>query len=308
MIMKKYLLNILLILLLPTGACGANWFAGSGDTDFNAVSGGTTSSVWNSNADGTSGTYLDFSTQPGNGDIFIANGATIAIDDNIGSGSVTVTLTTEGTDYGGTDGGGFSVAINTVDPLTLYTNIVAGSTDCLVTSGAGAGAATTELTINGNLTGGTSTGVDAIQTGHTNGLLVINGNVGVSTGNARGLYMSGTGGAVVNGSCTGSDSYPSYAACDASSSVITVTGNLINGTKGVAVAGRIQWHPSDATKYIKFNGGGTVWYAGISAGCTYSDCSGGAGATASGTNFLNNTDGTMDAGSVTAGSGGASAW
>lgn len=306
--MKKYLLNILLILLLPTGACGANWFAGSGDTDFNAVSGGTTSSVWNSNADGTSGTYLDWSTQPANGDVFIANGATLAIDDNIGSGSVTVTLTTEGTDYGGTDGGVFTVAINAVDPLTLYINIVAGTTDAFTVSGAGAGATTTELTINGNLTAGTSAGADAVLSSHTNGLIVINGNVGVSTSTGRGLNVGMSGGVQVNGSCTGSNSVSSPPACDAASGVITVTGNLINGTKGVAAGGLIRWHPSDATKYIKFDGGGTVWYAGISAGCTYSDCSGGAAATASGTNFLNNTDGTMDAGSVSAGGGGASAW
>lgn len=285
--MKKLLL-ILAFLLLATPAFGAtNWFAGSGDTDFNAVSGGTTSSVWNTNADGTSGTYLDWSTQPANGDVFIANGATLAIDANIGSGSVTVTLTTEGTDYGGTDGGGFTVNINTTDPLTLYTNIVAGSTDCLTISGAGAGVGETELTIIGNATAGGSA-ADGIYSTHTAGHVVMTGNASASastnssgvnvnttsgvmtiTGNATGVgsygfkigtTTAGSYGTIV-GNCIGSDTTYLAEGCMGQNVVgLIVKGNIINGARSNGTSGNIVWSPqatSHPFNYVKILGDGT---------------------------------------------------
>lgn len=234
--MRKILLAICLV-LVASPALGANWFAGPGDTDFNAVSDGTTSSVWNSNADGSSGTYLDWSTQPSNGDIFIANGATIAIDDNIGSGSVTVTLTTEGTDYGGTDGGGFKVAINLVEALTLYINCVASTTACLSITGSGSSG--TELTIIGSATGGTANNSYGIGDSHTGTGAAVNftGNLTGGSGiGASGYYSSGASGTInVNGPATitgGTVVSSARGFYKNSNSVASITGNCVGGSVG----------------------------------------------------------------------------
>jgi len=338
--MKKYLL-LILILLMPTWAWGANWFAGSGDTDFDAQDGSHVSSVWNSNADGTSGTYLDFDTGPGNGDVFIANGATIAIDDNIGSGSVTVTLTTEGTDYGGTDGGNFSIAINSVDALTLYTNITGGSTRCLLITGAGSSG--TELTLRGNITGGTASSAHGVDDTHTGAgaIVAVIGNIvggtGVSSaygynfnsasgsavttidGNATGgqspaLYIANDASATISGNCVGSDTYWSGHGCYSNhTGIITVSGSIISQNLGSGAVGPIIWTPSSSQKYIVIDGGGTPLYAsagiGSDSGGTQVSAANTAAEIATGKYFVKKDDGVHTQGTKTAGSGGgASAW
>lgn len=329
--MKKRIIALVILLLCAFAyqANSATWFAGSGDTDFNAVSSGTTSSVWNSNADGTSGTYLDWSTGPANGDIFVANGATIAIDDNIGSESVTVTLTTEGTDYGGTDGGGFTFNINTTDVKTLYINCVAGTTVCLTVTGAGAGADTTELTIIGNITGGSAAAAYGLSLGHTLGNIVITGNstagsnatahgvfsssagkcalTGTSTASAgNGVQNAGSSVISITGDCVGSTGTGVGCYCGAATGYCIVTGNIINGTKNVGATGAVRWNPtapsSDATgHYVKFDGGGTAIFAG-----TNTDDASKALTTFY---YIDPTDGTSDQGSAsTTGGGGAWGW
>lgn len=283
--MKKGIIALVILLLCAFAyqANAATWFAGSGDTDFNAVSGGTTSSVWNSNADGTSGTYLDFSTQPSNGDIFVANGATIAIDDSIGSGSVTVTLTTEGTDYGGTDGGGFTFNINTSDAETLYVNVVAGTSIGLTVTGAGAGADTTELTIIGNITGGSASSAYGVRLEHTLGNIPITGTItGGSSASAHGIHSASagkfavtgnsTGGYVGNGinststsiytvagDCSGASGTGAGVGCAGGTNTGygTITGNIINGPRATGITGAIRWNPTAPSSgvnghYVKF--------------------------------------------------------
>lgn len=269
---KLYLLIILL--LMPTWAWGANWFAGAGDTDFNAVSGGTTSSVWNANADGTSGAYLDWASQPANGDVFIANGATLAIDDSIGSESVTVTLTTEGTAYGGTDGGGFTMAIDTNNNKTLYVNIgkstPEGTTDILSLTDA-ADATNGVLTIVGNVYGGAGSSVDGIADGRadTDSLLTIIGNItGGSTTNAIGLNASGNGSnSNITGNLTGGSSNSAPAVYCGTNAVVSITGNLIASATTEPVRGKFRWTPNAPANgvtghYFKADGGGTAIYVG----------------------------------------------
>jgi hypothetical protein len=330
--MKKEIIALVILLLCAFAyqANAATWFAGSGDTDFNAVSGGTTSSVWNSNADGTSGTYLDFSTQPSNGDIFVANGATIAIDDSIGSESVTVTLTTEGTDYGGTDGGGFTFNINTSDAEALYVNVVAGTSIGLTVTGAGAGADTTELTIIGNITGGSSATAYGVRLEHTLGNILITGDALAETGHAihsasagkfsltgnatgvKGNGINSTSTAIfpITGNCVGSSTGAGIGcACGTGSGYCTVVGNLINGAIQVAASGKIRWTPTapssgETGHYIKFDGGGTAKYYGK---VTDETAANEASKVATGEYFIKSDDGATTQGTATAGGGGG-AW
>jgi hypothetical protein len=322
--MKKLLLTIIILLAMAGQGWGANWFAGSGDTDFNAVSGGTTSSVWNSNADGTSGTYLDWATQPGNGDVFIANGATIAIDADIGSGSVTVTLTTEGSDYGGTDGGGFTVAVNNVGALTLYTNLTAGTTDCLTINGAGS--AGTELTIYGDAIGGTATNIEGLVDLHTgagaivaligdctagsaintygcksssaSGILNITGDCYGKSAPGCALLGAGTT-MTVTGDCYASDTSYGTSGCFGSvtENPLIIVGDIIGNTYSVGANGCIAWNPA-AGGYIKIQGDTAGNYI-------YASEAPAAANVAVGTSVVDSTDGSYDAGSHAGGGGGA---
>lgn len=334
--MKKGIIALVIMLLCAFvyQANSATWFAGSGDTDFNAVSGGTTSSVWNSNADGTSGTYLDFSTQPSNGDIFVANGATIAIDDSIGSESVTVTLTTEGTDYGGTDGGGFTFNINTSDAETLYVNVVAGTSIGLTVTGAGAGADTTELTIIGAITGGSDASAYGVRLEHTTGNIIITGATTGGEGNAsHGIYSATAGKFALTGNATGVVGGGVYSAstsiftvagdciaasgtrsqygcgCGVHTGYGTITGNIVNGPRSVGIYGACRWTPTapagDATgHYIKFDGGATpVFYGKVTNETAANEAS----KVATGEYFIKSDDGATTQGTATAGSGGG-AW
>jgi hypothetical protein len=301
--MKKRIIALVILLLCAFAyqASAATWFAGSGDTDFNAVSSGTTSSVWNSNADGTSGTYLDWSTGPANGDIFVANGATIAIDDSIGSESVTVTLTTEGTDYGGTDGGGFTAATTTLATKTLYVNTISGTTDCLSVSGNQDG--TPALTIRGNQQGGTTTGKVGLYSVHSVGTIAVVGNALAVAG--QGIYNGASGPMTLTGNCTGSDT-ANLSGCNANSTgAITVKGNLISGKRSTGGTGTIIWTPATPAdgvtgNYIKMDGGGTEVFAG-----TNTDDATKALSTFY---YIDPTDGTSDQGSATTESTGGGAW
>jgi hypothetical protein len=241
-----------------------------------------------------------------------------------------VTLTTEGTDYGGTDGGGFTFNINTSDAETLYVNVVAGTTVGLTVTGAGAGADTTELTIIGNSTGGSATSAYGIKLEHTTGLVPITGNAtggsGISahgiynssagkftfTGNATGsggfgLISAGSSVFTITGNCTGSSSSGGKPGCDCGSltGYCTVTGNIIAGTKNVGAMGAIRWNataPADGVTghYVKFDGGGTAVFAGKNTD----------DASKALTTFyyIDPTDGTSDQGSASSTGGGAWGW
>lgn len=229
--MKKYLF-ILLIILFSCSPSFATIYYGCAAQEITAAN---TFKV-DAACTGASLTWASLA----NGDILVANNQTISIANDIGSSSVTVTLTTDG-DYGGasgTDGGGFTFAVNAVAAKTLYVNLVAGTTDCLTVSGTGASG--TELTIIGNITGGSGTSVDGITVSHTTGTLVIQGNItGGSAVSAHGLNHSSNSGIVeITGNCTGgSAGAPVYGCMQCSTcGAMTVTGNAVGGAAGEGVS------------------------------------------------------------------------
>ena len=263
-----------------------------------------------------------------------ANGQTISISNDVGSGSVTVTLTNAA--GAGTAGGKFTFNVNAETAKTLYTNITAGTVDCLEISGAGSSG--TELTIIGNLTGGGTAAKSAVidsktvagatvvvtgnlsggtstntygynQTGAT-GTVTITGNATASTTAAAFRVMGGSTG-TINGDCIGSTA-GEYSGCVApGTGAITITGNIVNAARGAGAQGTIIWAPSSAQKYIKILGSGTAIYAGAGLG---SDAGGTAVAAAdtaaeisTGKYFIKKDDGVYTQGTKSAAAGGG-AW
>lgn len=233
---------------------------------------------WN-DAAGGGGSALVWNNQA-TGDTFDANGQTgIAIDvDPKGTGGATsVNLVNTSA------AGAFTYA--TAANITITANITAGAVVCLAITGnsgggtiignitggsAGAahgvndGHAVVTITVTGNLIAGSSTSTSAYVFSGSSGSIVINGNVtgGAIAGSAVGLTTSAAGTATVNGDVTGGSGLGSaYGVTASGAGAVTITGNLINSAICVAANGRIVWAPSNAQKYIKFDGGGTVVYA-----------------------------------------------
>jgi hypothetical protein len=317
--MKKILSwLILLVLLAPTWSLATDYYA-TADAEI------TTAELWDTNPAG-GGTDLTWASLQ-DGDVLYANNHAITIANDIGSASVTATLTTAaGT---GTAGGSFTFNINTTDAKTLYTNVTAGTTPGLIVTGGGAGADTTELTIIGAITGGTATGAYGVRLEHTTGNIIITGaptvGSGVSshgihsasagkfavTGNATGATGAGinsTSGSVftVAGNCSGSAGTGVGTGCQCGGSMGsgTITGNIVNGAISVGITGACRWTPAAPADgvtghYVKFDGGGTAVYAG-----TNTDDASKALTTFY---YIDPTDGTSDQGSAS-GSGGGGAW
>ena len=321
---KKILIFILLYLSIAFPVHAATYF-GCASQEITAA--GTFEDA--AGCDGTALTWASLA----NGDILVANGQTISIANDVGNGAVTVTLTTEGTDYGGTDGGGYTFNINTTTAKTLYTNITAGSTNCLTITGIGA--AGTELTIIGNITGGNAGTASGVSDTHTTAgaIVAITGNctggsagstnVGytflnnsnasitnitgdcLSSGAASGCSNAGTTGIInLTGNCTASDS-GYYEGCYAiNTGPINVTGSLVSSLRGSPHRGTVRWSPvapaSGVTgNYFKTDGGGTAVYVGGNT----DDAS----KALSTFFYIDPTDGTSDQGAATS-SGGHGAW
>jgi len=160
-------------------------------------------------------------------------------------------------------------------------------------TGAGAGADTTELTIIGDITGGSASAANGVTDSHTAGKVIVTGDItggsnvnafgytwsggtgtltitGNATGRtANGLNITGTGAgtAGMTGNCVGSDTAVAVG-CNGSSTVaLTVAGNIINGDRAWGASGSVRWNPtapSDGVNghYIKIDGGGTPLYVG----------------------------------------------
>ncbi len=310
--MKKLLIALLLLLLIPASAHAVTpWFV----VNPSYVGGNT---AFNTATDCSGVTMVNIATDLTDGDLLVANGYTIAVTENIGSASVTVTLTTEGTDYGGADGGGFTYDTNTTTGKTIYTHIVPGTTDVLTITGAGTGIV---LTINGNITGG-GTNVEGVYDTRTAGTVTVNGNLtGGTSLSGEGYYFGGDPDTtlVINGNCTGNvgpglninvgnictvngDAIAGTGGGSAqgvnnsffNAGSLTITGSIVGSPATTGASGRYRWVPSDATKYIKINGGGTEIYASVPpAGSSILS-------TAS---YVDSTDGTYKAGTASAGGG-----
>jgi hypothetical protein len=250
--MKKYLLNLLLILLLliPTGAWGATYYGCATGVDIAADN--TFCTTPTGSCTGT--TAVSGATAIASGNILYANGcAEITTDNgfNIGTGTIS---TADGDDAGdAVAGGAFTFTTANDGAKTITANITAGSTDCLAIDGSGTG---TVLTIVGDITGGGSTNADGVYDTHTGGNVVVTGDItaGSATsahgyrrnGATGGVAVTGaiagsgaaaygwhneTGSSTINGNCTGG-SMAGFAACNNSSSagLLTVNGNCIAGS------------------------------------------------------------------------------
>jgi hypothetical protein len=259
-----------------------------------------------------------------------ANGcASIVIGVNKTIDAVKMTNKTDGTS---TDGGIFNFTTSTGNPsvLNIPTMETGAASKLLYISGSGSG---TVFTINATtITGGA--GGEAICSEHSVGTVVVNssdvigGTVGGSYGlrilgtgvftitsnitagtAAQGLYMN-AGTVVVNGDCVGGTAQDANGAGCANNTgtSLTVTGNIKNSATGSGTLGKVIWAPASAKNYIKYDGGGTVIYAGAGLG---SDSGGtqisGANTAAeisTGKYFVKKDDGVYTQGSKTAGSGG----
>jgi hypothetical protein len=213
-------------------------------------------------------------------------------------------------------------------------NVVAGTSIGLTVTGAGAGADTTELTIIGNITGGSASSAYGVRLEHTLGNIPITGTVTGGSGTAsHGIYSASAGKFALTGNATGVVGGGVYSAstsiftvagdCIASSGTNsqygcgcggqtgygTITGNIVNGPRSVGIYGACRWTPtapsSDKTgHYIKFDGGGTAKYYGK---VTDETAANEASKVATGEYFIKSDDGATTQGTATAGGGGG-AW
>lgn len=156
-------------------------------------------------------------TLPGSGDDVFADGFTVTIDQNITVLSIRTTQRS-----GGTAGGVFAPSNGT----TLNCNVICGTTSC-ITPGTGV-----TFTVNGNVTGSATNGVNAINIINGSCVCTINGNVtGGSVSSANGVINSAASVVNVNGTCTGGSNSSAHAVNTASASATTnIVGDLVGST------------------------------------------------------------------------------
>ncbi len=208
--------------------------------NIDAVSGGTTSNVWNDAANG-SGNWMDISvlTAGGSATILCANGKAfniaVNIDINIGTGRLSTAA------EGGTAGGNGFVVTGT---RSIIGNIVAGTSICLAPSGTGY-----TLTVTGNVTGGSvgtnAWGINIASAMTTNVTGIITGGGSINRYGIR--ATSGTltvTGNVVAGSATNTPGVNSDVLWT------LVDGNIINNTSSQAIVGPHYYNPG-AANYIQ---------------------------------------------------------
>lgn len=319
--MKKLLFAILIVLAFVVPADATTYYA--------CIAGNISAANAWEDAAGCDGTTFTMGTAgfPASGSLLEANALSMTIDTDPGpNGAVTLKNTA---------GGGFAVATS-VTPITITANGTAVGAALLTISGnANANPA---LTIAGDTTwtGGDGNNENAINGTHTVGTVAF-GSVGhpvtVVGGTASGAYgyysatvspisgyINGTGGAAgpglgnlgavgyaITGNCTGGSGQGAYGCGAVNSGVacyITVTGNLIAGSRGAPYHGSIRWTPTAPSSgvtgnYFKTDGGGTAVYVG-----TNTDDAAKALTTFY---YIDPTDGGSDVGTASAGGGGG-AW
>ena len=136
---------------------------------------------------------------PTAGDVVYADGKTVTINQNITVGSINTTQR-----VGGTTGGAFQTTA--AASYTLTCDVNAGSNTCLTTTVP----VGYTITINGNITGGTSA-------------------------NQYGVFINGAGNVIINGNATGGSSSNTVAISIVGIGTHTLTGNATSGTMGFAV-------------------------------------------------------------------------
>lgn len=181
-------------------------------------------------------------TLPGAGDTVHANGFTITINQDITVGSI---RTTAGTTP--VAGGGFTA--NGTRSLTC--DIVSGTTTVLT-----CGASTT-TTINGNVTGGSSTNARGVLTDNATGAVTINGNcTGGSGTTAVGALSSSTGTLTVNGIAI--PSTVSSGVSSTSTGVTKVNGYEFASNGLIGIDGTVYVNTSSSATVKVYESGGTT--------------------------------------------------
>lgn len=192
-------------------------------SNIDAVSGGTTSSVWYDRAADTGGNWMDTSVLTAGGStVLCANNhslITANIDIDLGTGKLS-TVAEVGTYDTGAAGGGFKVTA----AQTITATIQSGSTVCLTASHT-----TGTVTVNGTITGGASTNAYGFLNSAA-GTVVVEGNVSGGTGAATyGFDNRSTGSVTITGDVSGSTGSTSHGLRNFSTGPITVTGDITGG-------------------------------------------------------------------------------
>jgi len=261
------------------------------------------------------------------GNNLYANGCTLSISDTF---TATGIFTTDG-DAGGSAvaGGTFTIDLSSVKGKTITANITAGAEHCLQVSGAAD--AGTQLTLSGNINGSSTTNTKyGVGDTHTVGNIVVSGNItgggnsgatgyvfsgatgSISvTGNASasatgsglgsGVALSAAGTGTITGNCFGEGLSGTTVGCAATSTGgLTINGSIINGSRSVAISGKIIWNPTAPEigigSYFKSDGGGSAVYTGTMATATD---------VITGKYFINKADGVVTQGSASSSGGGA---
>jgi len=275
--MKKIIFLLILILLTFTiPSFATDYYACQTGQNINGDATWCTAAHRNGSCSGD-GTYEAGATVLAGTHTLHANGCAAIVINT----SVTATKITNKTDGTGTDGGQFTLATATGANITAVLETGA-TTDLLSISGSQAG--TPVLTIIATTaTAGSATGIDCINSTHTVGTIAFQGTptggtsstahainyLGASGGFAitgsptqgtgYGLVTSGSGSAsTVAGNCIGSDSAYGFGCQATGAGTITVTGNIVNGTRGAGAVGSIVWTPA-ADDYVLFKGGTDVY-------------------------------------------------
>lgn len=201
----------------------ATWYAQLSTDSFFSVSGGTTSDMWNSAANG-SGSWLDTSSDY-SADTFNSNGKTdIALDANVTAAELT------------SAGGAGTWLINTSD-VTITANLVAGTTQAFrMNSGT-----PTNVNIVGNLSAGSSSSDSCVEVSVA-GELDIQGNVtGGSGAGAHGLSVTAAATVTIAGTVTGGGGVAAYGVGGSHPTgtfTITITGSVVaDASAGAGLVG-----------------------------------------------------------------------
>ncbi|MFA6946475.1 MAG: hypothetical protein WC220_11300 [Pedobacter sp.] len=113
-----------------------------------------------------------------------------------------------------------------------------------------------QVTINGNVSGGTVTGGYGINAALTTGGVIVNGNVtGGSNASAYGIYQTGSGAITITGTVTGGSVAGCAGILSSGTGLVTVNGKLVDTSSGSAVyARRLYFNPSITDYHISYNG------------------------------------------------------
>jgi hypothetical protein len=317
--MRRLFFCVLILAAIPTASYSATYY-GCADQEITATG------TFEDQAD-CAGTPLTWASLA-NGDVLNANGRTISIANDIGSVSVAVTLQVTAT------GGGYTYNTSAVTGKILYTNITNDqTTQALLISGSGSD--NPVLTINGNITGGSTSSDYGVLDTHTVGRVVINGTATGGTNTtayayryagatshatditscvgdtADGCMTVGTG-TIYVATCTGDEDSQASGCYGSVGGPIVITGNIIGTPYASGARGAYIWEPSLASNYLKiFNGGSDFLYVFAAlgnSGGTKISAANTAAEIKSGTYFVKSDDGVYTNGTASTSSGSASAW